>query len=327
MVDLSTDYMGLELRNPIVVASCGLTKDADGVRRCAEAGAGAVVLKSLFEEQIVGEMQNQRQYDSVAWHPEALDYVEKMGISLGPREYLEVLRKVKGEVSIPVIASLNCISSEVWTGYAKSLADEGADALELNLAFLPSDPRRTAEEIENMYFDALADVRSNVDLPIAVKIGPYFNSVSRMALELSRRGVSALVLFNRFYQVDIDIDKIALSSGITLSSPGEMHLPLRWISLLSGRIECDLAASTGIHDADGVVKMLLAGAKVTQICSTLYKNGTERIGEILEGLSEWMEAHGFESVGSLRGALSSMKSETPELYERIQYIKAFVGVE
>jgi dihydroorotate dehydrogenase (fumarate) len=327
MADLRTEYMGLELRNPVVIASCGLTKDTAGVRRCAEAGAGAVVLKSLFEEQIIGEMKNQGQYESVSWHPEALDYVEKMGISLGPREYLEVIGKVKKEISIPVIASLNCISREVWTSYAKLLADEGVDGLELNLAFLPSDPRRTAGEIEKMYFDALANVKSSVDLPIAVKIGPYFNSIANMALELSQRGVAALVLFNRFYQVDIDIDKLELSSGITLSSPGEINLPLRWVSLLSGRIECDIAASTGIHDADGVIKMLLAGAKVTQICSTLYKNGTEKIGEIIEGLSGWMEEHGFESVDAMRGVLSSMNSETPELYERIQYIKAFVGVE
>ncbi len=327
MADLKTTYMGLELMNPIVVASCGLTKNADGVRKCADAGAGAVVLKSLFEEQVIGEMRNQKQYASAAWHPEALDYVEGMGIGLGPREYLEVIRETKKAVSIPVIASLNCVSREVWTGYAKRLAAEGVDGIELNIAVMPSDPKRTAGDIEKMYFDALADATSKIDVPIAVKIGPFFTSTARMALELSRRGVSALVLFNRYYQIDIDVERMELSSGITLSSPKEINLPLRWISLLSGRVECDIAASTGIHDAHGVVKMLLAGATVTQLCSTLYLNGLESIKQILDDLEAWMQEHGFESVEEMRGKLSSMNSENPELYERIQYIKAFVGVE
>lgn len=327
MADLTTTYMGLALRNPLVVASCGLTRNADGVRKCEAAGAGAVVLKSLFEEQVIGEMQNQKQYASTAWHPEALDYVQGMGIGLGPREYLEVIREAKRAVSIPVIASLNCVSREVWTGYAKRLADEGVDAIELNMAVMPSDPKRSADDIEKMYFDALADVTSKVDVPIAVKIAPYFTSIARMALALSRRGVGALVLFNRYYQIDIDIERMELSSGITLSSPKEINLTLRWISLLSGRVECDIAASTGIHDAHGVIKMLLAGATVTQLCSTLYLNGLEQIGLILKDLEAWMEKHRFENVGEVRGKLSSMKSKNPELYERIQYIKAFVGVE
>ncbi|MDD3642212.1 MAG: dihydroorotate dehydrogenase-like protein [Candidatus Krumholzibacteria bacterium] len=327
MADLRTTYMGLEIGNPLVVASCGLTKSADAVRRCADAGAGAVVLKSLFEEQVVGEMKEQKQYATAAWHPEALDYIDRMGIDLGPREYLAVIREAKKAVSIPVIASLNCVSSAVWTSYAKSLAGEGADAIELNLAVMPSDPKRTAGEIERMYFDVLAEVTSKVDVPVAVKIGPYFTSIARLALELSRGGAAALVLFNRFYRIDVDIDRIELSPGIALSEPAEIHLPLRWISLLSGRVECDLAASTGIHDARGVVKMLLAGATVTQLCSTLYRNGLESIGRIRDELSAWMDGHGFESVEAMRGALSSMKSADPELYERIQYIKALVGVE
>ena len=327
MANLETTYMGLKLRNPLVVASCGLTKNVDGVKKCEDAGAGAVVLKSLFEEQVIGEMQNQKQYASAAWHPEALDYVEGMGIGLGPREYLDVISEARKAVDIPVIASLNCVSREVWTGYAKRLASEGVDGIELNLAVMPSDPKRTADDIEKMYFEALADVTSKVDVPIAVKIGPYFTSIARMALALSRRGVAALVLFNRYYQIDIDIERIELSSGITLSTPKEISLPLRWISLLAGRIECDLAASTGIHDAHGVIKMLLAGATVTQLCSTLYLNGLENLGQILDGVEAWMKEHGFETIDAVRGRLSSMNSENPELYERIQYIKAFVGVE
>ncbi len=327
MADLETKYMGLELANPIVVASSGLTKDADGVRGCADAGAGAVVLKSLFEEQVIADMKREKQYSTAAWHPEALDYVEGMGIELGPREYLRVIREAKKAVSIPVIASLNCVSPAVWADYAKQMAREGADAIELNIAFMPSSPKRSGDDIERAYFDTLADATAGIDVPIAVKIGPYFSSIASMALELSRRGIDALVLFNRFYQIDIDIDKIELSSKITLSSPKEISLPLRWISLLSGRVECDIAASTGIHDTAGVIKMLLAGATVTQLCSTLYLNGLDHIKLILDNLDTWMKEHEFEDIASMRGKLSSMNSENPELYERIQYIKAHVGVE
>lgn len=327
MADLRTTYMGLELANPIVVASCGLTKSADGVLECADAGAGAVVLKSLFEEQVVADMKSEKQYSTAAWHPEALDYVEEMGIELGPREYLKVIREAKKTVSIPVIASLNCVSPAIWAEYAKQMATEGVDAIELNLAVMPSDPKRSGDEIERAYFDALADATSRIEVPIAVKIGPYFSSIARMALELSRRGIDALVLFNRFYQIDIDIEKIELSSKITLSSPREISLPLRWISLLSGRVKSDLAASTGIHDTAGVVKMLLAGATVTQLCSTLYLNGLEHIKLILDNLDTWMTEHKFDDIASMRGKLSSMNSDNPELYERIQYIKAHVGLE
>lgn len=327
MADLETKYMGLELANPIVVASSGLTKDADSVRGCADAGAGAVVLKSLFEEQVIADMKREKQYSTAAWHPEALDYVEGMGIELGPREYLRVIREAKKAVSIPVIASLNCVSPAVWADYAKQMTREGADAIELNIAFMPSSPKRSGDDIERAYFDTLADATAGIDVPIAVKIGPYFSSIASMALALSRRGIDALVLFNRFYQIDIDIEKIELSSKITLSSPKEISLPLRWISLLSGRVECDIAASTGIHDTAGVIKMLLAGATVTQLCSTLYLNGLDHIKLILDNLDTWMKEHEFEDIASMRGKLSSMNSENPELYERIQYIKAHVGVE
>jgi dihydroorotate dehydrogenase (fumarate) len=327
MADLKTTYMGMELANPIIVASCGLTKNTDGVLKCADAGAGAVVLKSLFEEQVIADMKSEKQYATMAWHPEALDYVQGMGIELGPREYLEVIREAKKAVSIPVIGSLNCTSPTVWADYAKQMAGEGADAIELNIAFMPSSPKRSGGDIEKAYLDTLADASSNIDVPVAVKIGPYFSSIASMVLELSSSGIDGLVLFNRFYQIDIDIDKVELSSKITLSSPSEISLPLRWISLLSGRVECDLAASTGIHDAAGVVKMLLAGATVTQLCSTLYLNGLETIKLVLDGLDKWMADHGFDDIGSMRGKLSSMNSENPELYERIQYIKAHVGVE
>lgn len=327
MADLSTTYMGLELRNPILVASCSLSKDADGVKKCADAGAGAVVLKSLFEEQIWVGIEQTGQYTGALWHSEAVDYVEKMGLALGPTEYLKLIEEAKRSVSIPVIASLNCTSSDVWVEYAKRIAAAGADGVELNIALMPSDPKRRPGEIEERYFRIIENVRINADIPIAVKIGSHFTSVAEFAHQLQLRGAAALVLFNRFYQLDIDIEKLSLSPGYRFSSPHEMSVPLRWISLLAGRLEADLAASTGVHDGAGTVKQLLAGATVVQLCSTLYISGLEKIGEVLGFVESWMKKHGFDSIEQFRGKLSQMQSEKPELYERLQYIKVLVGIE
>ncbi len=319
--------MGLELRSPVLVASCSLTKDAAGVRKCADAGAGAVVLKSLFEEQIWVGIEQTGRYTQALWHTEAVDYVEKMGLAIGPTEYLKLIEEAKRAVSIPVIASLNCTSSDVWVEYAKRIAAAGADGIELNIALMPSDPKRRAGEIEERYFRVVENIRANTDIPIAVKIGSHFTSVAEFARQLHLRGAAALVLFNRFYQLDVDIEKLALAPGYRFSSPHEMSVPLRWMALLAGRLEIDLAASTGVHDGAGAVKMLLAGATVVQLCSTLYINGLERIGEVLEFVESWMEEHGFDSIEQFRGKLSQMQSEKPELFERLQYIKALVGIE
>ncbi len=327
MVDLSTEYMGFTLTSPLIVASSGLVNTSEGVRRCADAGASAVVLKSLFEEQIQAETKDLEEHSWILGHPEAFEYVRGAGMSLGPRQYLKLIEEAKRTVSVPVIASLNCISPKWWASYAKQIVTAGADGLELNISVMPSDPDRSSEEIENLYFKILEEVKSRIEIPIAVKIGPYFTSVARMARELSRRGASALVLFNRFYQLDIDIEKLELSPGYRFSSPDEMSLPLRWIALLSGRISCDLAASTGVHDGTDVIKQLLAGASVVQLCSTLYVNGIEHIGKILQQIQVWMKKHGFESIKQIRGELSQTESDRPELYERLQYIKALVGIE
>ncbi len=327
MANLTTAYMGIELRNPVLVASCSLSKNIDGVRRCADAGAGAVVLKSLFEEQIWATIEQTGQYMGALWHSEAVEYVEKMGLALGPTEYLKLIEEAKRGVSIPIIASLNCTSSEVWVEYAKRIAAAGADAIELNISAMPSDPKRRSEEIEDVYYTVVENVRANANIPIAVKIGSHFTSVAHTARELQIRGAAALVLFNRFYQLDIDIDKLALAPGYRFSSPQEMSTSLRWISLLAGRLEIDLAASTGVHDGADAVKQLLAGAAVVQLCSTLYVNGLERIGQVISFIGSWMKEHGFESVERFRGMLSQMRSGKPELYERLQYIKALVGIE
>jgi len=327
MSNLSTQYMGLSLRNPLIVSSCSLVMSGEGVRRCADAGAGAVVLKSLFEEQIQSEIRTMEEQMGPPWHPEMVEYVERMGVELGPREYLELIEEAKRGATIPVIASLNCVSSRQWVDYARQIADAGADALELNTSVMPSDPARDSEEIERLHTDILAAVKDRIEIPVAIKIGPYFTSMARIADELSARGVSALVLFNRFYQFDIDIEKLELTPAYRFSSPEELHLPLRWIALLAGRVECDLAASTGVHDGVGAVKLLLAGAAAVQICSTLYLNGMAQIGRILEFLENWLKEHEIDTVDRIRGKMSQVQSDQPESYERLQYIRALVGVE
>lgn len=327
MVDLSTRYMGLVLRNPLIVASSSLANTSEGVSRCADAGAGAIVLKSLFEEQIQAETEDLEEYSWILGHPEAFEYVREIGMSLGPREYLKLVEETKNAVSIPVIASLNCISPKWWVSYAKQIALAGADALELNISVMPSDPNRTSKEVEGLYFKIFEGIRTQIEIPIAVKIGPYFTSMARIADEFGRRGAAALVLFNRFYQLDIDIEKLELMPGPRFSSPQEMNLSLRWIALLAGRISCDLAASTGVHDGAGVIKHLLAGASAVQICSTLYIKGLKQIDRMLKEIEVWMGKHGFENIDQIRGKLSQMQSARPELYERLQYIKALVGIE
>ncbi len=327
MADLSTKYMGLHLSNPLIVASCSLTKRLDGIRRCADAGAGAIVLKSLFEEQIRAEAKDLENNIWIAGHPEAIDYVRNIGVTLGPREYLYLIEGAKREVSIPVIASLNCVSPQWWADYAKKIASAGADALELNISVMPSDVNHSSEEIENIYFSILEGVKSRVDIPIAVKIGPYFTSMARMANELCRRGAAALVLFNRFYQFDINIDKLKSVPGYRFSSPEEISLSLRWIALLAGRVQCDLAASTGVHDGTGVIKQILAGATAVQICSTLYLNSVNYIDNIIKQIEVWMRKSDFRSIEQIRGKLSYVESDRPEAYERLQYIKTLVGID
>jgi len=327
MADLSTKYMGLSLRNPLIVASCSLVKTLDGVRKCADAGAGAVVLKSLFEEQLQAEAKDQEEHLWLYGHSEAFEYVSKMAMPLGPREYLKLIEEAKDAVPIPVIASLNCISPRWWIDYARQIAAAGADGIELNISAMPSDPGRKGEEVEDVYLNIVETLRGSIDIPIAVKIGPHFTSVARIAEQLCERGASALVLFNRFYQIDIDIEKMELTSGYRFSSPDELSLPLRWIALLAGRIDCDFASSTGVHNGADFVKQLLAGANAVQVCSTLYLNGIDQIGRILDDVKSWMTKHGFGTIGEVRGRLSQVQSDQPELYERLQYIKLFTGID
>lgn len=327
MANLSTSYMGLSLSNPIVVASSSLTNTADGIVQCAEAGAAAVVLKSLFEEQIASDVGMSQYNLWLPGHTEAFEYVSKLGMAVGPRDYLQLISQAKSLVKVPIIASLNCISPRWWTDYARQVEVAGADALELNMALMPSDPKRTAEQIESLYSEILEEVKKQVRIPIAVKIGPHFTSLSGTISRLSEKGASALVLFNRFYQMDIDIKKLQLVPGHRLSSGAELSLPLRWVALLAGRVDCDLAISTGVHDGQGVIKGLLAGATVVQVCSALYQKGFAQIGKMLQELEAWMENRKFRALDEFRGRMSQMQSDNPELYERLQYIRALVGLE
>lgn len=351
MIDLTTDYMGLKLKNPLVVSSCGLTKTLRGVQKCAEAGAGAIVLKSLFEEQIAAEVAELTQHVDSVGHTESFEYLHGYGEALGPREYLQLVREAKKTVDVPIIASINCVTDERWAEYAKQLAAAGTDALEINIGFLPHAAELTGSDVEERYTKILYAVRTQVDLPVALKVGPYISSFAHLAdrlgidrvagpaftvgwcgpgeseKEITWQGADALVLFNRFYNFDIDVDTLQLTGGNPYSTSGDIHVPLRWISLLAGRVTCDLAAATGIHDGRDVVKQLLAGATVVQICSTLYRNGLSQIGLILAQLQEWMETHDFERLNDFRGRLSQARSKHPRDYERLQYIKALVGME
>jgi dihydroorotate dehydrogenase (fumarate) len=327
MADLSTDYMGLKLRNPLIVGSCSLTNSVEGIQRCADAGAGAVVLKSLFEEQIEADTKEVEKHVWLAGHTEAYDYVRKIGIETSSQDYLNLVEKAKAAVTIPVIASLNCITPAWWTDYAKRVENTGADAIELNLAVLPSDPCHSGEDIEKLHYRIVEDVSRSVSIPIAVKIGPYFTSMARVATELGDKGASALVLFNRFYQVDINIDRLDIVPGYRFSTPEEINFSLRWISLLAGRVGCELSATTGVHDASGMIKQLLAGAATVQVCSTLYIHGIGHIANMLSNLAAWMQKHHFTAVKDFQGRLSQKDSDRPELYERLQYIKALTGIE
>jgi len=326
MADLSTTYMGLGLKNPIIVGSSDLTLTADKVKACEDAGAGAVVLKSLFEEQIVDEVRQAREQaffpDN---HTEADDYIRKTTLHLSESRYLKLIKESKKTVSIPVIASLNCIRPDWWTSYATRMEEAGADGIELNIAVMPTYLMQTASEIESTYIQIVQQVRSKVQIPVSVKIGPYFTSLPHTARALRNAGADVLVLFNRFTQFDIDIKKMELIHRYHYSTPAEIHLPLRWIAVLAGQSGCQLAAATGVHSGDEVIKQLLAGAQAVHVCSVLLQEGLGRIGEMLRDLDAWMRRHDFESIENFRGRMSMELEGKPDFYQRQQYIRVLSG--
>jgi len=326
MADLTTEYLGLKLRNPIIVGSSGLTAAAAGVREAALAGAGAVVLKSIFEEEIALEHEEamagavRRGASREAW--EYYDY-ELRGRTLA--QYADLIREARSEAGIPVIASVNCSWSHEWTQYARAIEDAGADALELNMYFLPSDLARSSEERELAYFSVVERVRTAVRIPIALKISPYFTSLGRVIQRLSRSGVQGLVLFNRFASLDFDLEKVTLAAGSPLSTSAELGTSLRWVALMANRVSCDLCASTGVTDGAAVVKQVLAGARAVEVVSAFYRGGLGHVRRMLADVEQWMAAHDYSTVAGFRGRLSQAASEDPAAFERVQFLKRYGG--
>ncbi len=324
-MDLSTKYLGLNLRTPLVPAASPMSEELDTIKEMEDAGASAVVLYSLFEEQLrqdSAELAHNMEQGTESF-AEALSYFpEPEEFRLGPDEYLSHISKAKQAVKMPIIASLNGSSVGGWTQYAKAIQQAGADALELNIYYIPTDMNKTSVEIEQTYLDILRAVKSSVTIPVAVKLSPFFTNFANMAKRLDQCGANGLVLFNRFYQPDIDLESLEIKPNILLSTPMAMRVPLRWIALLFGQLRANLAATSGIHRASDVLKMLMAGADVTMLCSTLLRHGPRQIGVIERDLIAWMEEHEYESVAQLKGSLSQKNCADPSAFERAQYMKA-----
>ena len=326
MPDLKTDFAGLKLKNPIIIGSSGLTDNKESVQELEENGAAAVVLKSLFEEEIVREMQSSLSSMSSesSLYPETLEYYENTPpVYESTQKYLDLITDVKKTVSIPVIASINCMTSEQWTYFPKRIVDAGADAIELNIFLLPSDLNRTASETEKIYLSIIEEVKKQINIPIVVKLSFYFSNLATFLKEISSTGISGMVLFNRFYNPDIDIDNMVDISSAILSNPSDLYQSLRWIAIMSDRVDCDLAASTGIHDSKAVIKQLLAGAKAVQVVSSIYKNGSSYIQTMLRELEEWMNTKNFQNISDFTGKFSQSKSSNPAAYSRVQFMKYF----
>jgi dihydroorotate dehydrogenase (fumarate) len=324
-MDLTTKYLGLQLRTPLVVSASPLSDEIDNIKRMEDAGAAAVVLYSLFEEQLRRDRLelNSRMEHGTFSTPEALTYFpEPVQYHLGPEEYLKHIANAKAATRIPIIASLNGSSAGGWTSYAKLMQQAGADAIELNIYHIPTDLDLTGAEVERMYLDILEAVKADVTIPVAVKLSPFFSNFANMAKRFDDAGADGLVLFNRFYQPDVDLETLEVKPNILLSTPMAMRVPLRWIALLYDRIRADLAATSGVHRATDVLKMLMAGADVTMLCSVLIRHGVDQIRAIERDLVTWMEEHEYVSVKQLRGSLSQKNCEDPSAFERAHYMRA-----
>ena len=328
-MNITTNYLGLDLKNPIVPSSGPISEDVSKIKALEDAGAAAVVLYSLFEEQIEKdslELHHRTTYHDESY-AEALNYFpEPFDYRLGPEEYLEHIRKSKESTDIPIIASLNGKSLGGWIDYAKKIEQAGADALELNIYLLATNPSKPSPWIEKTYIDIVKEVRSNISIPIAVKMHPFFSSVAWMAAELDKAGANGLSLFNRFYQPDIDLEALEVVPNVILSSPASMRLPLRWIGILYGKVKADLAATSGIYSEKDVLKMIMAGAKVTHMMSCILKFGPDHITEVLTNLKYWMETNEYESLEQMRGSMSYMNVEDPSQFERANYMKVLHSV-
>ena len=321
---LATNYLGLILKNPIVASSSPLSHDVDSIRRLEDAGAAAVVMYSLFEEQITFDSFYIDYYltSGTNSYAESLNYFPEMeSYNVWPDEYMNLIRRAKEAVDIPVIGSLNGVSTGGWTDYAALMEEAGADAVELNVYYIPTNEDLKGTDIENIYLEILREVKRSVSIPVAIKLSPYFSSTANMAKRLVDEGASGLVLFNRFYQPDIDLDTLEVVPRLVLSNSTELRLPLRWVAILYGRLLADLAITTGIHTSQDVLKALMAGAKVTMMASELLQNGIRRINVILDEMRHWMNEHEYESVAQMIGSMSQQHCAEPAAFERANYMK------
>jgi len=324
MPDLSTSYLGLKLKNPLVASASPLSKKVDRVREMEEAGIAAVVMYSLFEEQIIHDSLELDHYltrgtESFA---EALTYLPDTGTySMGPDKYLNHLSQVKQAVSIPIIGSLNGVSKGGWVRYARNIQDAGADALELNVYYLAVDPNLTSQELENTYVDLVSEVKSEITIPLAVKLSPFLTAIPNLAQRLGEAGADGLVLFNRFYQPDFNLDELELVHTLELSTSMELRLPLRWIALLYGRVKTDLALTSGVHTGEDVLKAMMAGARVVMLASEILHSGIECIPKILSKIEEWMRMFDYESIKQMQGSMSQQSIAEPAAFERANYMR------
>jgi dihydroorotate dehydrogenase (fumarate) len=330
MIDLKTTYLGLPLRTPLVASASPLSQELDGIRRLEDAGASAIVLASLFEEQLRQErfeLEYHLSEGTNSFAEAASFFPQPDEFYLGPERYLDHIHNAKKAASVPIIASLNGTTVGGWTNYAHLIQQAGADALECNIYSIPTDPDLTSSAVEQQYLDILRGVKSVVTIPVAVKVSPYFSNMANMAKRFDEAGANGLVLFNRFYQPDINLEELEIQPNVLLSTPQALRLPLTWIGILYGRIRANLAATSGVHGPEDVVKLLMVGADVTMLCSTLIRNGIAHLGEIEAGLMEWMEKHDYESVQQMKGSMSQLRCANPSAFERAQYMRAVKSIQ
>ena len=323
-MDLTTTYLGMKLDNPIIAGSSGLTDSVEKIQKLGRSGAGAIVLKSIFEEEIAFEHEDiMKEAEADGVNLDQFDYYDFHLKGEKVKTYIDLIKESKNKVSIPIIASINCVYSHEWISFAQQIEEAGADAIELNMFFLPSDFSRSSQEQESMYFKVIERLLDTVSVPIALKISYYFSSLGQMIQRLSNSGVAGLVLFNRFFSPDIDIDKLKIKPSFVYSTPAELAISLRWIAIMANKVGCDLAASTGVHDGNAVVKQLLAGAKAVQVVSSLYKNGPKHIRAMQDTLKKWMADHDYTSLSDFRGKMSQDAASNPAVFERVQFMKYF----
>jgi len=326
---IQSNYMGLQLDSPIVVSACTLSEQTDNIVKMEDNGAGAVVLFSLFEEQIRKEEARFKGVMSETSYtfPEALDYFPDLDdFNVGTDEYMENIRKAKERVNIPIIGSLNGITNEGWIDYSKQMEEAGADGIEVNIFFIPGDISMSSAEVEHRYLNIITSIKQTVKIPVAVKLNPYFSATGNMSLRMKNAGADALVLFNRFYQPDFDINELVIKTDLHYSESSEIRLPLLWIALLYGKVNLSLAATTGVQSAIEVIKYILAGADVVMTASSLYKNGIPYLKTMNKELQDWMYMMGFDNIAAFKGSMSQQHIADPTAYERSNYIKILEGV-